>query len=1176
MSQSTKTYTSTCSYCGVGCGVKIHKAVNGSLQIEGDKSYPANQGMLCSKGMNLHYAAMDQTDRLLYPEMRGNRNMPLQRVSWDTALDRAAAVFKALIEKYGPDSVGYYVSGQCLTEEYYIANKITKGFIGTNNIDTNSRLCMSSAVVGYKLALGEDSVPLSYDDIELADCFFITGANPAWCHPILFRRLENHKAANPHVKIIVADPRKTQSCSLADVHLQLQPGTDIVLCHAIARRLIETGKIDQAFIDAHTSGYEAFKEKVFTLSLQEAADICVLEKELIIQAADMIGDSQAFISMWAMGLNQSVIGVNKNVSLLNLSLITGQIGKPGAGPLSLTGQPNAMGGREVGGLSNMLPAHKNLLNPAHRKEVADFWGVPAINEKPGFTATEMFDQLLSGKMKAVWIICTNPLVSLPDARNAEAALRNARFVVVQDISNKSDTLKYADLVLPAAAYMEKEGVMTNSDRRISYLSKVMEPPGEALPDVDILCRFAHKMGWKESFNYASNAEIFEEYTRITKGTNIDISGLSYADLIQRRSVQWPVPEKGHPGTPRLFTDHTFYTPTGLANIISVDSMNHSEKLDDYFPLILTTGRIRDQWHTMTRTGKVRKLNKHISKPFLEIHPEDAAMRGIKQDDVVTIESRRGDVRVTAILTEDIKKGVVFLPMHWGRMLSTDLTRTNNVTNNLIDPVSKEPDYKFTAVQVTKYVKPREHIVIVGAGAASCQFIKRHRELGAEDTITVFSAENFHFYNRVLLPEYVSKHKSWDNLEKLRKAEWLELGVTLIPRKITRLITESKSIVDDTGEVHYYDRLLVATGSRSTQMKHIAPVKGIFTMRRREDADALIHHLSTGDSVVVVGGGLLGLEMADSLVEIGMKVSVIQRSSRLMDRQLDKTAANLLAKELTERGMDLYFDDEVLYVNGEYAVESLRLKSSRKIDCKAILFAIGTQPNVEFLKEAGIQVNRGAIVDEHLQTSNEFVYAMGEIAERNGALFGITAGAEEQATVLAEYLNGSTTSNYTGTLSMNILKVHGVELCSIGMVEAPPNNPDYEEIIFLDKTRKYYKKCIVYQDRLVGAILMGDKSEFNEFRDWIKSGVELGEKRESLLMSGSISKEPMLGTLVCSCNTVGSGNIENAIKGGCKDVTSICNTTGAGSGCGSCKPEVKVILERMHAVTESSNSQKTYA
>jgi ferredoxin-nitrate reductase len=1174
MASSNQTYTSTCTYCGTGCGVKIHKSISGTLSIEGNELHPANKGMLCSKGMNLHYSVMDQSDRLLYPEMRGNRNMPLQRVTWDTALDRAAAVFKSLIERYGPDSVGYYVSGQCLTEEYYIANKITKGFLGTNNIDTNSRLCMSSAVVGYKMALGEDSVPLSYDDIELADCFFITGANPAWCHPILFRRLENHKAANPDVKIIVVDPRKTQSCSIADIHLQIQPGTDIVLYHAIARRLIETGKIDQAFIDKHTSGFDEFKEKVCVLSLQEAADICIVDLDLIIQAADYIGSSKAFISMWAMGLNQSVIGVNKNVSLLNLSLITGQIGKPGAGPLSLTGQPNAMGGREVGGLSNMLPAHKNLANAEHRQEVADFWGVPSINEKPGLTATEMFDQLLSGKMKAVWIICTNPLVSLPDARNAEAALRNARFVVVQDISNKSDTIKYADLVLPAAGFMEKEGVMTNSDRRISYLSKVIDPPGEALADVDILLRFAEKMGWKDSFNYASTSEIFEEYTRITKNTNIDISGLTYEDLKTRGSIQWPVPSPGHPGTPRLFTDHKFYTPTGLANIISVDSMNHSEKLDKDFPLILTTGRIRDQWHTMTRTGKVRKLNKHISKPFLEMHPVDADNLGIKQDDIVTIESRRGDVRVTVNLTEDIKQGVVFLPMHWGRLLSTDLTRANNVTNNLIDPVSKEPDFKFSAVRVTKYIKPKEHIVIVGAGAAACQFIKRHRELGSEDTITVFSAENYHFYNRVLLPEYVSKHKNWENLEKLRKAEWLELGVQLIPRKIEKLVTESKSIVDNIGEVHHYDRLVVATGSRAFMVKNLPTIKGVFTMRRREDADGLMHHISPGDSVVVVGGGLLGLEMADALVEIGMKVSVIQRSPRLMDRQLDITGAALLAEELRERGMDLYFDDEVLYVNGEYSVESIRLRSSRKIDCKAVLFAIGTQPNVEFLKDAGLSVNRGVVVDEHLQTSNAFVYAMGEIAERNGSLFGITAAAEEQANVLAEYLNGSTTSNYESSLSMNILKVHGVELCSIGMVETP-NNPEYEEIIFLDKTRKYYKKCIVHNDRLVGAILIGDKSEFNEFRDWIKSGVELGEKRLSLLRSGSISKEPLLGALVCSCNTVGSGNIENAIRGGCKDIGSICNSTGAGTGCGSCKPEVKAILDRMNTELETLKPVVSY-
>ncbi|MBC7451510.1 MAG: FAD-dependent oxidoreductase, partial [Cytophagales bacterium] len=535
---------------------------------------------------------------------------------------------------------------------------------------------------------------------------------------------------------------------------------------------------------------------------------------------------------------------------------------------------------------------------------------------------------------------------------------------------------------------------------------------------------------------------------------------------------------------------------------------------------------------------------------------------IKDQDIVEIESRRGNVRVTVTITEDIKKGVVFLPMHWGRMLSTDLTRANNLTNNLVDPISKEPDFKFAAVRVTKYVKPREHIVIVGAGAASHQFIRRHRELNKEDSITVFSAEKNHFYNRVLLPEYVSKHKTWDNLEKLRKAEWLELNVHLIPQKVVSVDREKKIITDAVGGTIRYDRLINATGSRAATMKNLQNLQGVFTMRRREDADALMNYLNPGDPVVVVGGGLLGLEMADALVEIGMNVSVIQRSARLMDRQLDKTAADLLTKELTERGISLYFNDEVLYLNGEYRIDSVRMRSSRRIECKAILFAIGTQPNIEYLKDSGITINRGVVVNEYLQTSDPSIYAMGEIAEFKGSLYGITAAAEEQANILAEHLNGSTTSFYNGTLGMNILKVHGVELCSIGMVEAPANDPDYEEIIFLDKTRRYYKKCIVYQDRLVGAILMGDKSEFNEFRDWIRSGVELGDKRESLLMSGSISKEPMLGKLVCSCNTVGSGNIENAIRSGCTDLISICNTTGAGTGCGSCKPEVKAILEQL--------------
>ena len=463
----------TCSYCGVGCGIIVKNDSKNGVTVTGDKNHPVNKGMLCSKGMNLHYVVNDTSDRILYPEMRWGKSHPMERVSWDAGLDRAAAVFTSIINKYGPDSVGFYISGQCLTEEYYLVNKLVKGFLKTNNIDTNSRLCMSSAVAGYKKTFGEDAVPIAYDDIELADTFLITGANPAWCHPILFRRLEQHKEKNPKVKIIVIDPRKTDSALAADLHLQILPGTDILLYHAIGKRLIEKGYIDHDFIKKHTENFNLYKELVMSSSLEKASKICGITVDEIKLAADIIGKAKGFISLWAMGLNQSVIGVDKNTSLLNLSLLTGQIGKPGSGPFSLTGQPNAMGGREVGGMANLLAVHKELSNPVHRKEVADFWGVDSISEKTGLTATEMFEALESGKMKAIWIICTNPLVSLPDSRKVEKALANAKFVVVQDISHNADTAKFADLLLPAAGWLEKEGTMTNSERRISYLPKAI-------------------------------------------------------------------------------------------------------------------------------------------------------------------------------------------------------------------------------------------------------------------------------------------------------------------------------------------------------------------------------------------------------------------------------------------------------------------------------------------------------------------------------------------------------------------------------------------------------------------------------------------------------------------------------------------------------------------------------
>ncbi len=1162
----------TCCYCGVGCGMIVQKDKLGGFKVEGDPSHPVNKGMLCSKGMNLHYTVMDTSDRLLYPEMRYGKNRPRQRVSWDTALERTAAVFKTLIEKYGPDSVAFYASGQCLTEEYYVVNKLIKGFIGSNNIDTNSRLCMSSAVVGYKMSLGEDSVPVSYDDIELADCIFVAGANPAWCHPILWRRVEAAREKNPDLKIIVSDPRKTQSCSIANVHLQLNPGTDITLHHAIGRCLVETNSVDADFLQDHTEGFEKYKATVFERTVAEAAAICGVKEKDIRLAASYISDAKGFITMWTMGLNQSVIGVNKNLSLINLNLITGHIGKPGSGPFSLTGQPNAMGGREVGGLSNLLPAHRDMANEAHRNEVEKFWQIPlgTIQSKPGLTATEMFEALNDGKLKAVWILCTNPLISLPDVRIAEEGLKKAKFVVVQDVSNKPETLKYADVVLPAASWMEKEGTMTNAERRISYLNKIVDAPGEAIPDAEIICRFAQKMGFA-GFDFANPAEIFGEHAALTAGTNVDVSGLSYDILKEKKSVQWPYTKSHHSatgndtngyGTPRLFTDQKFYTPSQKAIIHSFSDENLSALPDDHFPLILTTGRIRDQWHTMSKTGKVNKLKQHISESFLEIHPDDAKERNIKDNELVEIVSKQGLVRVKAKYSTDIKRGVVFLPMHWGKILNNDLNRANNLTANAVDPKSKEPDFKFTAVQVKAYKKPGQKIIVIGAGAGACGFVKSYRALNVTDQLEIFSKENFPFYNRVLLPDYISGALPWDNLVKMTDEEEAQFNIKLHRGvSIENIDRENKTVTDSNGQLHQYDVLLIATGSRAAMLRDVPSLKGIFTMRSRKDADSFKDHVDPAKGkVVVLGGGLLGIELAASLREVNVEVTIVQRISRLMDRQLDPLGSQLLHEELVDKGVDIYYNDEIDRFLGEDHITGIRLKSGLLIDCQAIVIAIGTAPNIEIAKAANIVCKRGVVVDEYLQTSDPSIFAIGEIAEFKGFLYGITAAAEQQAAIVARYLSGDISKYYEGSLLMNILKMHGTDLCSLGLAECPDDDPAYEEVVFIDKSRRYYKKCIIHNDRLVGAILIGDKSEFLEFRDLIQDKIELSDKRLQLLRSGK-KAEPVIGKLVCSCSGVGEGNLQNKIKEGCTDLLQLCQLTGAGMGCGSCRSEVKNILEK---------------
>jgi ferredoxin-nitrate reductase len=581
----------------------------------------------------------------------------------------------------------------------------------------------------------------------------------------------------------------------------------------------------------------------------------------------------------------------------------------------------------------------------------------------------MIEALESGVLKAVWIVCTNPVVSLPDARRVEAALRNARFIVVQDISAKSDTVEFADLVLPAAGHFEKEGTMTNSERRISLLNKVIDPPGEALPDVDILCAFAREMGFS-GFEYKNVAEIYAEHARLTAGTNIDVNGLSYERLRKQGSMQWPVPTNEHPGTPRLFTDRKFFTPSGRARFVPSSSPhNQSEVTSGDFPLILTTGRIRDQWHTMTKTGKVNKLKQHIDKPFLQIHPHDALTRSINSGDVVVVTNDRGEVRVCATVTDEVKKGVVFLPMHWGRRLQTDFGRANNLTSRIVDPVSKEPDFKFSAVEVHKYEKPAERIVIIGAGAAAYRFICTYRNLNNTDEIVVFSKEKDSFYNRVLLPEYVSDKLSWQRLQKFDEQAYNAAGITLSTDNEIKIINRQEKYIEDRdGNKHHYDKLILATGSRANIPKD-APVHlpGVFTMRTRQDADALKARVAQGSHVLIVGGGLLGLELAASLREMDARVSILQLGSRLMERQIDDVSGQLLLDFIDEIEIKVYLNDQVQTVE-EHGSKQLivRLRSEIRLMVDAIVYAVGTKPNIELPEGSPPSDAAGSSVSEEIR------------------------------------------------------------------------------------------------------------------------------------------------------------------------------------------------------------------
>ena len=715
----TRETRSTCPYCGVGCGVVITSVGDQITGVRGDPDHPANFGRLCSKGSTLHLtasASVTRQTRLLQPLRRLQRNAPPQPLAWDAALDFAAQGFGRVIAEHGPHAVGFYISGQLLTEDYYVFNKLAKGLIGTNNIDTNSRLCMSSAVAGYKQTLGADAPPACYDDVNHAQCIFIVGANPAFAHPVLFRRIEDAKKANPDLKIIVADPRRTDSAEIADLFLPIQPGTDVMLFNGMLHAMLWEGWTDNAYIAAHTTGFETLKATLRDCTPDRVAQICGISKEDLLAATRMFATSQATLSLYCQGLNQSSSGTAKNAALINLHLATGQIGKAGAGPFSLTGQPNAMGGREVGGMANLLSAHRDLSNPQHRAEVAALWGVPTVPERPGKTAVEMFQAAADGEIKALWICCTNPAQSMPDQRTVRRALERAELVVVQDAFATTATCAYADLLLPATTWGEKEGTVTNSERRISRVRASVAAPGQARHDWSIAVAFAQRleksMGVQTLFPYPTPESIWNEHRESTRGRDLDITGMSYALLDQSGPQQWPLREGQTSGTQRLFEDGIFPTPDGRARFVNTVYKPVAEPRDARYPFSLTTGRQRDQWHGMSRTGTLGRLFGHVPEPALQMHPQDMARRLLMDGDLVHVTSRRGSILVPVQPDTDIGLGQAYIAMHWGEEYLSGCSSTgerlagvNALTTSAYCADSRQPELKHAAVKVLKAELP---------------------------------------------------------------------------------------------------------------------------------------------------------------------------------------------------------------------------------------------------------------------------------------------------------------------------------------------------------------------------------------------------------------------------------------------------------------------------------------
>ena len=1048
--------------------------------------------------------------------------------------------------------------------------------IGTNNVDTNSRLCMSSAVAGYTGAFGSDGPPPAYADLALADCLFLLGSNAAACHPILWGRIRARQAEG--ATVIVADPRATPTARAATLHLPVRPGTDLALLNAMLCLIADKGLIDEPFVARHTAGFEETLAVAREWPVARAAEICGVPAGDIARAAELFASAGAAMALWSMGANQSTVGTLKNRALINLCLATGNLGRPGCGPLSLTGQPNAMGGREVGGLAHLLPGYRRVDDAEHRAQIAAHWGVPpaALSPRPGLTATELVDALLDGRVRALLVAATNPIVSLPDGGRVRAALERAELLVVQDCHHPTESSALAHAVLPAAAWPEKEGTMTNSERRVGLVRRLLDPPGDARADWEIYAGLARALGHGDAFAWESPAAIYDEYAACTAGRPCDVSGISHERLRREGSVQWPAPTRAEDdGTPRLYADRRVNTADGRARFAPTPHAPPADAPDDDLPLLLTTGRLADQWHTMTRTGQSPALRAAAGAPTVTLHPDDAP--GMTDGDEVRVISRRGEVVLRLALDEAMPCGVGFVPFHFGALHAPPgAGEVNGIAHAAIDPVSKQPELKAMAVRVERVRgepiarrdRPAAHaarghrrLVVVGTGMAGLAAVEQVLRRDAGWRVTMLGEERGPAYNRMLLSKLLAGEVGPGELA-LRPRAWYDRhGVDLHDGcRAVAIDTAARTVTDERGDVHRYDALVLATGSRPV----VPPVPGAeraHVFRTRADVDALAS--AGGRRAVVLGGGLLGLEAAAGLRARGRAVTVVEAAPRLMARQLDGAAAAMLGAQIARRGIPA----RVGVLAREITPDAVVLDDGTTLPADLVVVAAGVRPETALARAAGVPVAHGIEVDDAMRAGAPGVWAVGECAEHRGTVYGLWAPLAEQARAAGATIAGDTAA-FHGAVTATTLKVAGIDLYAGGRAE--PDDGD-DEVVLRDTRRGVYRKLVLRGDELVGALLLGDVADARRCSSALR-----GERAAEELLAPSTAAPAEIApdAVVCACNQVSAGAIDDAIRTrGLATVAQVANATGAATGCGGCAADVRALLARHSSSARNTSDQE---